>query len=162
MTAAAAASGSREWVPPPPAARWPTGAGEQLPAVASDGAPGLPPLPAEVDEALAQLEQIGAVAGALLGHRGLTDAERERGLLQLLAHAKRSAVPSLAAEAILRQLDASIDGTLHEPPRPLGDGWARRQRVLRAMGYRRCPTCAAEIGEEVTIRRLGTERGVDG
>jgi hypothetical protein len=107
-----------------------------------------------VDETLREVEALGAAAHALLAHPSLTPAERERGLLQLLDKAKRSRVPSLAAEAVMRQLDASLDGTLHEPPRPLGDGWARRQRVLRGLGYVRCPTCRSEVADEPTIRRL--------
>ncbi|GIU98771.1 MAG: hypothetical protein KatS3mg014_0387 [Actinomycetota bacterium] len=75
----------------------------------------------------------------------------------LLGAAKRSKVPSLACEALLRQLDASIEGTLHEPPRPLGDGWARRQRVMRALGYTTCPACGGHIAGEQTVRRLEVE-----
>jgi hypothetical protein len=107
-----------------------------------------------VDETLAELEALGAAAHALLAHPSLTQADRERGLLQLLARAKASRVPQLAAEALLRQLDASLDGTLREPARPIGDGWAPRQRVLRALGYATCPTCAAAVADERTIRRL--------
>jgi hypothetical protein len=108
----------------------------------------------EVDAALAHLQAFGQAAHVLLAHPDLSQAERERGLMHLLAHAKRSRVPTLACEAILRQIDASLDGTLSEPPRPIGDGWARRQRVLRSLGYSRCPTCAAVVAGEDTISRL--------
>jgi hypothetical protein len=100
------------------------------------------------------VELAGRAAHAILAHPRLSQADRERGLRQLLAHARRSKVPTLACEAILRQLDASIDGALHEPPRPIGDGWTRRQRVLRAMGYSSCPTCAGAIADEGTLHRL--------
>jgi hypothetical protein len=108
----------------------------------------------EVEQTLAEVEALGAAAHAVLAHPSLTQADRERGLLQLLARAKASSVPQLACEAILRQIDAALDGTLYEPPRPVGDGWARRQRVLRALGYTTCPTCAAAVADERTLRRL--------
>lgn len=109
---------------------------------------------AEVDEILAELEALGRAAHAVLAHPRLPQADRERGMLQLLARAKASPVPQLAAEAIMRQLDASLDGTLHEPARPVGDGWSRRQRVLRALGYVRCPTCGGAVADEATLPRL--------
>lgn len=109
---------------------------------------------AEVEQALAEVDRVAAVAHALLAHPGLHQAERERGLLQLFAGAKRSRVPALACEAVIRQIDASIDGTLHEPPRPLGDGWGRRQRAMRALGYVTCPACGGTIADEETVRRL--------
>jgi hypothetical protein len=111
----------------------------------------------EVREALDTLERITDLAHRVLKNGRLSEEERERALMQLLDAAKRSRTPSLAAEAILRQVDASIDGTLHEPPRPIGDGWARRQRVLRALGYATCPACGGSIADEATVRRL--ERG---
>lgn len=72
---------------------------------------------------------------------------------QLLADVGRHTGPA----TVLRQLDASIDGTLHEPPRALGDGWARRQRAMRALGYLVCPACGGSIADEATVRRLGVE-----
>jgi hypothetical protein len=115
---------------------------------------------AEVDALLEELEAIARAAHALLAHPRLEQADRERGLLQLLVQAKASRVPQLACEAILRQIDAALDGTLYEPPRPVGDGWARRQRVLRGLGYARCPTCRSEVADERAIWRL--EGSADG
>ncbi len=108
----------------------------------------------KVEVALDEVERIGDLAHRILRSRALDQRDRERALVSLLATAKRSSVPSLAAEAILRQLDASIDGTLHEPPRPVGDGWARRQRAMRALGHVRCPTCASTIADEIELERL--------
>lgn len=109
---------------------------------------------AEVELVLEEVGRLGRAAHAVLAHPRLEQGDRERALLRLLDHAKRSPVPALACETLLRQIDASLDGTLHEPPRPIGDGWARRQRVLRALGLAVCPTCGGNVADEATIKRL--------